>query len=80
MGIPAQFEHPRFLECMDRLVAECQSRGIAAGFLPPSPESAARWIRKGFRAISLASDIGMFVQAVKTFQSRVRDELGGGKA
>jgi 2-dehydro-3-deoxyglucarate aldolase/4-hydroxy-2-oxoheptanedioate aldolase len=72
MGIPAQFEHPRFLDAMDRLVAACKSRGIAAGFLPASPESAAHWIRKGFRAISLASDIGMYVEAVKTFRNRVK--------
>ena len=72
MGIPAQFDHPKFLEAMDRLVAACKSRGIAAGFLPPSPESAAHWIRKGFRAISLASDIGMYVEAVKTFRNRVK--------
>lgn len=75
MGIPAQFEHPKFLEAMDRLTAGCAARGIAAGFLPPSPESAAHWIRKGFRAISLGSDIGVFMEAMKVFQSRIHNQL-----
>src|SRR6266581_2055374 len=75
MGIPAQFEHPKFLEAMDRLAAGCAARGIAAGFLPPSPESAVHWMRKGFRAISLASDIGVFMEGVKMFRTRIQSEL-----
>jgi 2-keto-3-deoxy-L-rhamnonate aldolase RhmA len=69
MGIPAQFEHPRFLAAMDALVASCRRHRVAPGFLPASPEAAAHWIRKGFRAISLGSDIGVFMDAVRRFQS-----------
>jgi 2-keto-3-deoxy-L-rhamnonate aldolase RhmA len=67
MGIPAQFENPRFLEAMDRLIEACRGHNIAAGFLPPTPEAAARWIGKGFRAISLGSDIGVFIDGVRRF-------------
>ena len=31
MGIPAQFEHPRFLAAMDELVAVCRRHGVAPG-------------------------------------------------
>lgn len=71
MGIPAQFDHPRFLGAMDALVAACRRHGIAPGFLPPTPESAAHWIRKGFRAISLGSDIGVFLAGVRGFHQDV---------
>jgi 2-keto-3-deoxy-L-rhamnonate aldolase RhmA len=71
MGIPAQFDHPRFLGAMDALVAACTQCGLAAGFLPPTPDSAAHWIGRGFRAISLGSDIGVFVQGVRSFKSQV---------
>ncbi|HTJ30398.1 MAG TPA: aldolase/citrate lyase family protein, partial [Acidobacteriaceae bacterium] len=57
MGIPAQFDHPRFLGAMDSLVATCRKHGVAPGFLPPTPEAAVHWIDKGFRMISLGSDI-----------------------
>src|SRR5207342_195631 len=40
MGIPAQFENPRFLEAMDSLVACCHRHGVAPGFLPSTPEAA----------------------------------------
>jgi len=75
MGIPAQFEHPRFLEAMDSLVAACARHGVTPGFLPPSPDAAAHWIGKGFRAISLGSDVGVFLDGVRKFHAAVMDKL-----
>jgi 2-keto-3-deoxy-L-rhamnonate aldolase RhmA len=71
MGIPAQFDHPRFLAAMDALVAGCRRYGIAPGFLPPTPESAAHWISKGFRVISLGSDGGVFMDGVRRFRAHL---------
>ena len=76
LGIPAQFEHPRFLAAMDALVEGCRRRGIAPGFLPASPEAAAYWIRKGFRVISLGSDIGVFQSAIGGFRKSVLESCG----
>jgi 2-keto-3-deoxy-L-rhamnonate aldolase RhmA len=75
MGIPAQFDHPRFLEAMDALVAACNRHHVAAGFLPPTPADAVYWIHEGFRVISLGSDIGVFVGATRGFRSFVLDEM-----
>jgi 2-keto-3-deoxy-L-rhamnonate aldolase RhmA len=75
MGIPAEFDHPKFLDAMDRLVKVTKQRGIAAGFLPSTPESAVHWIRRGFRAISLGSDTRVYIQAVKTFREQVSCEI-----
>jgi 2-keto-3-deoxy-L-rhamnonate aldolase RhmA len=71
MGIPVQFDHPRFLTAMEELVTVCRRHGVAPGFLPPSPDSAVHWIEKGFRAISLGSDIGVFLEGVRRFRSQV---------
>ena len=73
MGIPGQFDHPRFLEAMDTLVSACNRHGVAPGFLPATPRDAIHWIGKGFRAISLASDIGMFITATRDFRAAVVD-------
>ncbi len=78
MGIPAQFDHPRFLEAMDALLEGCRRHSVAAGFLPPTPQESVRWIRKGFRAISLGSDVGVFLEAVREFHRRVNEGLNGG--
>jgi 2-keto-3-deoxy-L-rhamnonate aldolase RhmA len=71
MGIPAQFEHPRFLANMDALVAACRRHNVAPGFLPATPELARHWISKGFRMISLGSDIGVFLSSMRNFRAQV---------
>jgi 2-keto-3-deoxy-L-rhamnonate aldolase RhmA len=60
---------------MDDLVAACTRHGVAPGFLPPSPDSAAHWVSKGFRMISLGSDIGVFLDGIRKFRAYV--ETGG---
>jgi 2-keto-3-deoxy-L-rhamnonate aldolase RhmA len=84
MGIPAQFEHPRFLAAMDALVDACKHHNVAPGFLPATPADTLQWIRKGFRAISLGSDIGVFMSALRSFHQTVlsgsRDERGAAES
>lgn len=77
MGFPAQFDHPRLLDAMDSLVTVCQKHGVAPGFLPPTQESAAHWISKGFRMISLGSDIGVFLDGMTRFRNFVKQGSGG---
>jgi len=72
MGIPAQFEHPRFLAAMDALVAACDRHHVAPGFLPATPAETVHRLGKGFRALSLGSDIGVFMSAVRGFHQSVR--------
>jgi 2-keto-3-deoxy-L-rhamnonate aldolase RhmA len=57
MGIPAQCDHPRVPAAMDELITVCRRHGVGTRFLSPSPDSAIHWIEKGFRSISLGSDI-----------------------
>lgn len=71
MGIPAQFDHPRFLGAMESLAAACRKHGKAAGFLPASPADALKWIDKGFRMISMGSDITVFKGAVRSFSDQL---------
>jgi 2-keto-3-deoxy-L-rhamnonate aldolase RhmA len=62
---------------MEELVAVCNRHGVAPGFLPSSPESAVHWIKKGFRAISLGSDIGVFLDSMRKFRAHVVQAVPG---
>jgi len=75
MGIPAEFDNPRFLEMMDRLVASCRRHGVAPGFLPASPVDTLHWIGKGFQVISLGSDISVYQNAMQDFHNAVKSGL-----
>ena len=72
MGIPAQFDNPKFLELMNRLVASCQRHGVAPGFLSANVTDALHWIGKGFRAISLGTDVGVYQNALQSFLNGVK--------
>ncbi len=71
MGIPAQFNHPRFLAAMDQLVETCDRYHVAPGFLPATPEDARHWMGKGFRVLSLGSDIGLYMHSLRSFRSQL---------
>jgi 2-dehydro-3-deoxyglucarate aldolase/4-hydroxy-2-oxoheptanedioate aldolase len=74
MGIPAQFDHPRFLAAMDQLLETCRRYGVAPGFLPANPKDTIHWTERGFRVISLGTDIGSYQGAVKGFYEAVKAE------
>jgi 2-keto-3-deoxy-L-rhamnonate aldolase RhmA len=71
MGIPAQFDHPKLLAAMDALVASCDEHGVAPGFLPPNADAAVHWAQKGFRMLSLGSDISVFLDGVRKFREHL---------
>lgn len=75
MGIPAQFDHPRFLAAMDAQLETCARHHVAPGFLVATPADALHWIRKGFRMISMGSDIGVFTSGVRSFHDAVTEGL-----
>ena len=78
MGIPAQFDHPRFRAAMDALIGACARHNVAPGFLPATPADTIHWIKKGFRMISLGSDIGVFMNAIRSFRHAVEEGLQTG--
>jgi 2-keto-3-deoxy-L-rhamnonate aldolase RhmA len=75
MGIPAQFDHPRFLAAMDKIVETSRRYGVAAGFMAATPEDALHWIGKGFRAISLGSDVITYMSACRSNHQIVMSAL-----
>jgi 2-keto-3-deoxy-L-rhamnonate aldolase RhmA len=72
MGIPAEFDNPKFLEKMDDLLNSCRRHGVAAGFLPANPVETKHWIDKGFRIISLGTDVGVYQSALQSFRNALK--------
>jgi 2-keto-3-deoxy-L-rhamnonate aldolase RhmA len=53
---------------MDSPVAACRKHGVAAGFLPATAAEKAHWLAKGFRVISLGTDVGVYSRALTEFR------------
>lgn len=72
MGIPGQFEHPRFVEALRHVVAAANHSGKVAGINPGTPEQAREWIGLGFRAVSWSTDIAVYGSALASAIVAVR--------
>lgn len=64
MGIPAQFDHPRYLEALDHVSSVAAENGKAAGFMAGSPEEAALVVDKGYRIIAYSGDLWIYRAAL----------------
>jgi 2-dehydro-3-deoxyglucarate aldolase/4-hydroxy-2-oxoheptanedioate aldolase len=67
MGIPAQFDHPRFREAWQALADGCRRHGIAAGYMPTSPEQFEDAMITGYNVLGLGSDLSTYIQGVDAF-------------
>jgi 4-hydroxy-2-oxoheptanedioate aldolase len=65
MGIPAQFDHPKFVKALERIEKGVKNAGkILGGVALPGlgPESL---VQAGYRMITVGADLGMLAAAVK---------------
>jgi 2-keto-3-deoxy-L-rhamnonate aldolase RhmA len=65
MGIPAQFDHPDFIENITRIAKACEAHGKAAGVMVPSIEAAEMWKGLGYRAFAYWGDLWIYGAALK---------------
>lgn len=70
-GIPGEFEHPRFLAAVERLVEAGRRNGRPVGIMVTSPDQVPTWLERGFGAIAFG-DVWVFEQAVRASIERVR--------
>lgn len=65
LGIPGQFDHPRYLEALDRVGEVARRHHKAAGFMATSPDEATLVLGKGYTAIAYSGDLWIYQQALR---------------
>lgn len=77
LGIPAQFDHPHYLQAVDRVSQACERHGKAAGFMVSGVGDAVSMIEKGFRCLAYWGDIWLYKQALTQGVAGVRCAIKG---
>src|SRR5919202_1526472 len=72
MGIPRQFDDPRFRQAIERVVAAAEGARKAAGIFVASVDDAGRALDDGFRMIAVGSDGGWMLQAARQAVTQLR--------
>jgi 2-dehydro-3-deoxyglucarate aldolase/4-hydroxy-2-oxoheptanedioate aldolase len=65
MGIPAEFENPRYLAAVDKLLAACKRHGKTPGFMASDERWARDYRAKGFRMIAYGVDVLLLQDALR---------------
>jgi 2-keto-3-deoxy-L-rhamnonate aldolase RhmA len=65
MGIPAQFDHPKFLEASALILAACKRHKKAATLAVMNPEELATGPARGFQLLVYAADLWIYQQALR---------------
>ena len=71
-------DEPEILKIYDKLLKECDRRGIFPGIHCSGAEGAVRNIRLGFKLVTLLSDSGLMAAFAKMSVAQARKELEGG--
>ena len=72
LGIPAQFEHQRYKDAVDALVAACNRHGKAAGFMAADDRWALDYRARGFRCLAYGVDVLLLQRALAEGIARLK--------
>ncbi|MBK8740454.1 MAG: hypothetical protein IPM02_13420 [Betaproteobacteria bacterium] len=72
MGIPTQWEHPRYIAAVKNLVAACNRHGKTAGFLAANDDWARRYRELGFRMLCYGVDTTLLQESLAAGLRKMR--------
>ena len=76
LGIPGNFDHPKFQDATKRIVAACHKHNIAATLAVMDPEQLAAGPENGFRLLVYAADLWIYQQALRRCFRTIREKIG----
>lgn len=65
LGIPGQFDDPRFTAAVDAVLAACRTHRKAPGFMAADVETGKKLLSQGFRMLSYGGDLWLYQTALR---------------
>ena len=65
LGFPGQFDHPRFVEAVDRVLAACKRHRKTPGVMCSDLVSGRAMLEQGFRMMSYSGDLWIYQAALR---------------
>jgi 2-keto-3-deoxy-L-rhamnonate aldolase RhmA len=73
LGIPGQFDHPRYIDAVERIVAAGRKHKKALGFMAADVTWARKYRKLGFNMIATGTDHGILMAGVRGILAPVAD-------
>jgi 2-dehydro-3-deoxyglucarate aldolase/4-hydroxy-2-oxoheptanedioate aldolase len=65
LGIPAQFDHPRFKQSVERVLEACREHGRIPGFMARDAAAGKALLDQGFRIIAYGGDLWLYQEGLR---------------
>jgi 2-keto-3-deoxy-L-rhamnonate aldolase RhmA len=65
LGIPGEFDHPRYHEAVERVLNAARRHGKAAGFMATGIEQGRSLLAQGFRIMAYGGDVWIYQQGLR---------------
>jgi 2-keto-3-deoxy-L-rhamnonate aldolase RhmA len=76
LGVHGEFDHPLFLETIEKIVAGCARHNIPVGMVSREVESFKRWYEMGIRFMACGSDGSLLLRAARQDVATLRAIAG----
>lgn len=73
LGIPGQFDHPRYVDAVKRIVAAGRKHRKALGFMAADATWAKQYRKHGFNMIATGTDHGILMAGVRSILASIAD-------
>lgn len=80
LGIPGQFDHPKFKDAIARTIAAGRKHGKAVGRLVPDTATGIALFKEGFDFVCYSGDVWVLQQALTSAVNEIRAGCGKGAA
>jgi 4-hydroxy-2-oxoheptanedioate aldolase len=79
LGVPEQYENPRFEKAVGEIISKTRAKGLAAGIhFPEHPHLQIEWAQRGLNIILHSSDARLFQQGLERDIAAIRRAIGEG--
>lgn len=75
LGVFRQFDHPAYVDAVNRVLRACQHHGVCAGYLASGPEEALKRVDQGFGFVGAGSDARLLGAAMAQCYQVIRSGL-----
>jgi 2-dehydro-3-deoxyglucarate aldolase/4-hydroxy-2-oxoheptanedioate aldolase len=75
LGIPGQYDHPKFLKALDTIINTCAKYNVAPGFIPITLQETKMMIDKGIKCIAYTADVFLYSYFLKDGISQIKEYI-----
>ena len=73
LGIPTQFDHPKFTEAIERIYKVCREHNKFTMIFSMDADTAKNYLNEGFDAITLSMDVSLLIDSAKAALEKLKD-------